>query len=321
MKMLAALLASVSFVSIGSTEPYLEVCEEGQVTCFTHHYSGDSYSVAWGAVFYHQVFHDPVDNTLSPWSIFRSGQVTAVDGVLRKTVNNDANGAVAQFTEPTDDFQITLYARKVNEDGGNAVRYSITDIDGNGYGFFMDSGTDDLTIETRTNWLSGELGTSEALPGEMQINHWYTMRFQKHGKQLYAEVYDGRVNIDADEPEPILSVEAEDETYGTFTQIGINGGHDFDTDEVKVLSTRGVEYEVRIIHDDGTVEEMGRTSETSMTVQTTRSSSQVFQARAVSGDAVSGWGGLDNPETTWDGHAWVIVIKPKPPEPAFGDGQ
>ncbi len=326
--LLAALTLLLFAHPVKADQAYKTVCEDGQVTCFSHHYSGDSYTIAWGPVYHSQAFRDPVDHSLAPWSMFRSGMVAPFNDpthgwVLRKTAENDANGALVEFDNPVSSFRLTLYARKVNESGGNAVRYSLVNAAGDGYGFFFDSGTDDLTIETRTAWLSNELGTSDPLDGGMEIGAWYTMRLTFHAGELAAQVYEGRVNPDDVGHDPVLSVEAQDDTYSEFTHMGINGGHDFDTDEILVKDMGNIMYDVRVVHDDGTVQDLGRTADTKMTVQTTRSTNQVFHARAVdtvSGEA-SGWGGLDNPKTTHDGKAWVIIVKPKPPESTFGDGE
>lgn len=95
-------------------------------------------------------------------------------------------------------------------------------------------------------------------------------------------------------------------------------------DEVDITGTAATEvvYEVRVIHDDGTIQNLGTTDVPRMTVTTDRSSSHVFQARSVGNcptECVSGWGGLDDPDNTQDGHSWVIVVKPKPPTASFGN--
>ena len=60
--------------------------------------------------------------------------------VLRKTTNNDPDGGWAPLGGTLGDFELVLFARKVNTDGGNLVRYSLTDGDGNGYGVYLDYG-------------------------------------------------------------------------------------------------------------------------------------------------------------------------------------
>jgi hypothetical protein len=51
---------------------------------------------------------------------------------------------------------------------------------------------------------------------------------------LTAEVYIGRVDPASGTPE--LSVGATDGSLGAFTQINVNGGRDFDTDDVSVVT-------------------------------------------------------------------------------------
>jgi hypothetical protein len=80
-----------------------------------------------------------------------------------------------------------------------------------------------------------ELATSDkALSGGMALGQWYTLRLIRRGASLTAEVYIGRVDPASGTPE--LSVGATDGSLGAFTQINVNGGRDFDTDDVSVVT-------------------------------------------------------------------------------------
>ncbi len=127
---------------------------------------------------------------------------------------------------------------------------------------------------------------------------------------------------------PYLKV-CEDGQTTCFANYYSGEQYTIEWDEVEVPEgeTRYTEikYEVRVVHDDGTIENLGITEVPKMTVTTDRSSNQVFHARSVGNCAaddpepcVSAWGGLDNPSTTQDGKAWVIIVKPEPPTASFG---
>lgn len=93
------------------------------------------------------------NGSIAPWQQLQSGTVSLVaDGtgyVLRKSGNNDPDGGWAPFGTTLDDFDLVLFARKVNTAGGDLVRYSLTDDVGNGYGLYLDYATGKLSIERR----------------------------------------------------------------------------------------------------------------------------------------------------------------------------
>jgi PKD repeat protein len=197
-------------------------------------------------------FDDFADGDLSPWAQLKYGQVVMVndpvDGwVLRKTTNNDPHGGWAPLGSALNDFELVLYARKVNTAGGTRLRYSLTDSSGNGYGLDLDYSKDDLAIERRSKWGGTKLAVSGAsLPGGMALGQWYTLRLVRSGHQLTAEAYVGRV-APADAV-PDLVVDTADSAFSSFTQVNINGGRDFDTDDLRVSSaTAGESINTRSI--------------------------------------------------------------------------
>jgi PKD repeat protein len=185
------------------------------------------------------VFSDHfADGELGAWSPLRKGQLTMVEDatygwVLRKHSNNDPNGGWAPLGTTLSDFELVLFARKVNTTGGSRIRYSLTDSTGNGYGVNLAYGHSNLTLERRTNWGATALAVSDArLSGGMQLGQWYTLRLVRSGSVLSAEVYLGRVTPGNASPE--LSVTASDSAVTAFTQVNVNGGYEFDTDDVWV---------------------------------------------------------------------------------------
>ena len=153
--------------------------------------------------------------------------------MLRKSGNNDPHGGWAPLGSNVSDFELVLFTRKVNTAGGDAIRYSLTDSAGNGYGMYLDYRTGKLTIERRNSWSGKALSTSTAaLPGGLQIGDWYTLRLGREGTSLIAEAYIGRV--DPATASAALSVSATDGTFSSFSQVNINGGYEFDTDEVRL---------------------------------------------------------------------------------------
>ncbi|WP_420544486.1 hypothetical protein, partial [Nitrosopumilus sp.] len=45
--------------------------------------------------------------------------------VTRKIGSNDLNNAIKQLEKPVDDFELIVYVKKINIDGGSAIRYSV----------------------------------------------------------------------------------------------------------------------------------------------------------------------------------------------------
>ena len=79
-------------------------------------------------------------------------------------------------------------------------------------------------------------------------------------------------------------------------------------------------YDVRLLYEDGTIEDLGQTEVPSFTYIASESKGQIFQARSVRDTpyAVSSWGSIDNPEQTQDGRSWLIMVRPAPPTATFG---
>lgn len=178
------------------------------------------------------------DGDIAPWTQLKNGAVLLVqdgtDGwVLRKTGNNDPSGGWAPLAMPTSDFDLLLHTRKVNTAGGSALRYSLTDASGNGYGLSLSYPWGTLLVERRDAWKTTELVRATSnIPGGMKLGDWYTLRLTRQNGAFTAQVYVGRV--DPDGATAARTVSAEDPAHTVFTQVNINGGHEFDTDNLRV---------------------------------------------------------------------------------------
>ncbi len=178
------------------------------------------------------------DGEATRWTQLRNGAVmriqdASVGGVLRKIGNNDPHGGWAPLVRAASDFELRLHTRKVNTAGGSALRYSLTDGSGNGYGVHLSYSSGTLILERRDQWVATELARSAGgVPGGMKLGDWYTLRLTRQDGALAAHVYVGRV--DPDSATPARTVSAEDSAHALFTQVNINGGHEFDTDDVRV---------------------------------------------------------------------------------------
>jgi len=135
-------------------------------------------------------------------------------------------------------LEVTLETLKVDRSGGDLNRYSLTDGEGNGVGFYLNTVNGRLYIERRTNWGAKQLAASAPIPA-FAADQWYTLRFVVDGSGLTAEAYPGR--IDPMNSTPAVSVDAVDPnpSYETFTQFNVNGGRRFDTDNIRV-SANGI---------------------------------------------------------------------------------
>jgi PKD repeat protein len=203
------------------------------------------------------VFSDDFeDGTLAPWTQLQSGTLTLVNDpthgwVLRKTVNNDPHGGKASLGTNVSDFELVLFSRKVNTAGGDLMRYSLTDSAGNGYGIYLDYKNGTLTIERRNAWSGTALATTNSgIPGGVNLGGWYTLRLTRQGSALSAELHTGK--IDPASSTPALSASATDGSFGSFYQVNINGGRDFDTDDIRVYTDSTASQPETVFADDFT---------------------------------------------------------------------
>ena len=199
--------------------------------------------------------------------------------VLRKTddadpntVNTDPNGGRAslQQKQTIDDFELILYTRLVSLIQSPTNRYSITDSSGNGYGLFLNFALEELYVERRKDWGSTFLGTASAGSGVLTVGQWYTLRFTKVGQSLTARAYIGRV--DPSTANPVATVTATDSIpLSSFSQVNVNGGYVYDTDDVRVnaldkpVTAYLIRYSTKYIVDDGITPGMGEITFTNAT--------------------------------------------------------
>jgi hypothetical protein len=183
--------------------------------------------------------------------------------MLRKTANTDPNGGWAPLVQTTGDFQLTVQTKRLAfNSSANANRYSLTDGGGNGYGLYLNFNDGKLYLEKRALWSSTILGTAAPVGSGITAGQWYTLRLIRAGSSLTAEAYIGKAYPGLDSPAAIVT--AADGTYGGFTQVNVNGGYDYDTDDVRVTTPSSeaatgylLKYATKYIVDDGTTPGMG----------------------------------------------------------------
>jgi hypothetical protein len=234
--------------------------------------TADSVTLCWTAPGDSGFFDNFSDGTLSPWSQLQNGVVALVndpsDGrVLRKSANGDPNGGWAPINQVEGDFDLVLFTKRRTTSPSNLNRYGVTDAKGNGYGVFLDFTDGKLHMERRDTWIMTEIGTGSSISGGLALNQWYTLRLHRAGNLLSVDAYTGKV--DPSTSAPVATVTASpDNRWGVFTQVSVNGGYDYDTDDVRIVSTYSspggvpvtgylVKYSTKSIVDDGVTPGMG----------------------------------------------------------------
>lgn len=177
--------------------------------------------------------------TLEGWSTLLSGNISLVtdttDGnVLKKSSYADPNGGKALLSNSVTDFEFTVHTKRLTLPGSNANRYSLSDASGNGYGLYINFSDGKLYLEKRAAWTTTTtLGTVAPLTGGALLNQWYTLQLTKQGTQLTAKAYLGKVMPAT--ATPIATVSTTNSSYTSFTQVNVNGGYDYYSDNVKVV--------------------------------------------------------------------------------------
>lgn len=184
----------------------------------------------WKAVsIFERVSSSTFDTGLDGWQQLQSGviDVYGISGnnCMRKQTYDDPNGGYKLLDKKVIDFELILYTRRDSGTGLNA--YSITDSSGNGYGITLDY-SGNLTIDKRTAWARSVLKSTTVSP---VLTNWYTLRLQKIGSNITAEVYDGKVIKFVT---PLASTAVNDSSYTSFDRAAVNGGYVFFTDDVIV---------------------------------------------------------------------------------------
>jgi len=274
-------------------------------------------------------FDDFESGTLGGWSALNSGAIAVTndpsDGwVLRKTVNGDPNGGKALLTNAVSDFDLTLYTKRLVTTTAQANRYSLTTESGSGYGLYINFNDISLNLERRNSWSATTLLSSVPLTGGVVNGEWYTLQLTRQGDQLTANVYVGKVEPAASLP--LATISATDAAYNDFTQVNVNGGFDYDTDDVRVVSlvkewpTGGSEIYLGERTLFGVAQGVVDTSETSLIIpNTVVPGSYALVARADLYDTVNEIDETNN--TLFSDDAIRILIggvEPGFPEDAFG---
>ncbi len=177
--------------------------------------------------------------TLEGWSTLKTGAITVIsdasDGkVLRKSTNGDPNGGQALLSSSVNDFELTVQTRRLTSGSVKTNCYSLTDSsgNGNGYGLCLNYNDGKLYLNRRTSWAITNLGTAATFNDGTHSNSWLTLQLTKQGTRLTARVYGGKT-----EPataSPIATVTTTNSSYNSFTQLNINGGFDYYSDNLRV---------------------------------------------------------------------------------------
>lgn len=176
--------------------------------------------------------------TLEGWTTLKTGAISVVtdatDGkVLKKATNGDPNGGQALLTNRVADFELTVYTKRLSTGTAKTNCYSLTGTTGNGYGLCLNYTDGKLYLNKRATWTSSNLGTAAAVTGGTVNNQWYTLQLTKVGRQLTAKAYLGKV-VPATAT-PIATVSTINTSYTAFTQVNVNGGYDYYSDNIKVV--------------------------------------------------------------------------------------
>jgi hypothetical protein len=182
-------------------------------------------------------FLDDFEDEAGQWNQLQDGVVIWVDdngnGILRKSGHDDPHGGWAALATAVEDFELVAHTRKADLLGGNRTRYSVTDATGNGYGIDVHFTNHWIGVERRDNWSGMQVSEDVAITEGLGVGVWYTLRLRRQGAQLTAEIYNGRV--DPTTATPLATASGSDSTHGALSQVNINGGYTFDTDNIEVI--------------------------------------------------------------------------------------
>lgn len=175
---------------------------------------------------------------LEGWSTLKTGAISvitdATDGkVLKKATNGDPNGGQALLTNSVGDFELTVQTKRLSTGTAKTHCYSMTGATGNGYGLCLNYTDGKLYLNRRATWAITNLGTAATVTGGTVNNQWYTLQLTKVGSQLTAKAYLGKVVPAA--ATAIATVSAANTSYTAFTQVNVNGGYDYYSDNIKVI--------------------------------------------------------------------------------------
>ncbi|MBI3773006.1 MAG: cadherin-like domain-containing protein [Gammaproteobacteria bacterium] len=176
--------------------------------------------------------------TLEGWSALKTGGISvindATDGyVLKKATTADPNGGQALLSTAVSDFELTVYTKRLSTGTAKTNCYSLTGATGNGYGLCLNYTDGKLYLNKRGSWAITSLGTAAAVTGGTVVNQWYTLQLIKQGSSLTAKAYLGKVVPST--ATAIATVTNTNTTYTSFTQVNVNGGYDYYSDNVKVV--------------------------------------------------------------------------------------
>ncbi len=88
-----------------------------------------------------------------------------------------------------------------------------------------------LRVERRDSW-GGTTLAEVSVPGGLSVGQWYTLRLERQGSGVSGEVYAGRV--DPSVSVALATASATDAAHVSFTHVAVNGGHEYDSDDVRV---------------------------------------------------------------------------------------
>jgi hypothetical protein len=128
-----------------------------------------------------------------------------------------------------------VYTKRLSTGTAKTNCYSLTDVNGNGYGLCLNYTDGKLYLNKRVKWGITNLGTAAALTGGAVTNQWYTLQLIRQGTTFTAKAYLGKVEPTAATAMATVSASSSSSSYSTFTRVNVHGGYDYYSDNVKVV--------------------------------------------------------------------------------------
>jgi len=173
--------------------------------------------------------------TWEGWTQYKSGVVSqsdeqAYEGTysLKKDSYGDPNGGYKPLGFTLDyGFVLEAWIKRTYLSGSNADRIGVINDSGNGYGPYIDHGSDVVKIDERSSYTASQIGTSGSLSSD-PVNEWYFVRFYwKPDGTIRVEVYDQSGTL-------LGTATATDTTTKAFTRVYVFGGYTYFVDLLRI---------------------------------------------------------------------------------------
>ncbi len=170
----------------------------------------------------------------SGWNTAGSGVVSqdctfSFDGncSLIKTTNNDPNGGYKSIGAEIDyPFVFEAYVYRTDYAGGSQDRLGVLNLDGNGYGVYMNHGGNETGVDVRFNWGSTTYQYGASVSSDPEYR-WYLARLVWNNGSVTGAVYeiDGTL---------LGSYTITDSNTTSFNYVYVFGGYTYYADDVRI---------------------------------------------------------------------------------------